>query len=263
MNYKNNIFLSALSNYDLWSYMAQTKIRIRFFRTILGPIWEIIGTLVFIIFISLVWAKLWNKEFIDFFLYVYPGFIIWRIISTIITDSTYLFSETYSHTFENIRINPFILCIASVYKNLIILAINIPIILTVLWFAKGINLISLFYIAFYLVLLFITATSLSFVCASLCVKFRDIQFTIVILMQLIFFITPVLWETAQLSEKINNLIVLPNPVYHYIEFFRSALLNNVINQFSLIYVLTFTTLSFLISLFVYSKIKNKIIFWIS
>ena len=67
MNYKNNIFLSALSNYDLWSYMAQTKIRIRFFRTILGPIWEIIGTLVFIIFISLVWSKLWNKSFIDFF----------------------------------------------------------------------------------------------------------------------------------------------------------------------------------------------------
>ena len=82
-------------------------------------------------------------------------------------------------------------------------------------------------------------------------------------MQLIFFITPVLWETAQLSENINNLIVLPNPVYHYIEFFRSALLYNVINQFSLIYLLTFTTLSFLISLFVYSKIKNKIIFWIS
>ena len=53
MNYKNNIFISALSNYDLWSYMAQTKIRIRFFRTILGPIWEIIGTLIFIIFISL------------------------------------------------------------------------------------------------------------------------------------------------------------------------------------------------------------------
>jgi ABC-2 type transport system permease protein len=82
-------------------------------------------------------------------------------------------------------------------------------------------------------------------------------------MQLIFFITPVLWETAQLSENINNLIVLPNPVYHYIEFFRSALLNNVINQFSLTYVLIFTTLSFIISLFVYSKIKNKIIFWIS
>jgi len=68
MSYKNNIFISALSNYDLWSYMAKTKIRIRFFRTLLGPIWEIIGTLIFIIFISLVWAKLWNKQFIDFFL---------------------------------------------------------------------------------------------------------------------------------------------------------------------------------------------------
>jgi ABC-2 type transport system permease protein/lipopolysaccharide transport system permease protein len=78
--------------------MAQTKIRIRFFRTILGPIWEIIGTLIFIIFISLVWAKLWNKQFVDFFLYVYPGFIIWRIISTIISESTYLFSENYSST---------------------------------------------------------------------------------------------------------------------------------------------------------------------
>jgi len=263
MNYKNNIFLSALSNYDLWSYMAQTKIRIRFFRTILGPIWEIIGTLVFIIFISLVWSKLWNKSFIDFFLYVYPGFIIWRVISAIISESTYLFSETYSSTFENIKINPFILCIANVYKNLIILAVNIPIILTVLWFAKGINSISFFYITFYFILLFITAISLSFIFASLCLKFRDIQFTIIILMQLIFFVTPVLWETVQLSENINNLIVLPNPAYHYIEVFRSAILNNTINQFSLTYVLIFTTSVFLISLFIYNKIKNKIIFWIS
>ena len=104
---KNNTILDAIKNYDLWMTLAITKIRVRFIRTALGPIWEILGTTIFLIFISFVWSKLWGDTFFSFFCYLYSGFIIWKAISSIIGDGTYLYSDTYSNCFEKCEYKPF------------------------------------------------------------------------------------------------------------------------------------------------------------
>ena len=183
---KNNTILDAIKNYDLWMTLAITKIRVRFIRTALGPIWEILGTTIFLIFISFVWSKLWGDTFFSFFCYLYSGFIIWKAISSIIGDGTYLFSDTYSNCFENININPFVFCMSHTAKNFIVLLMNFPILIFILIINDSINFSSWIWLIYYFLIFFIAGVATSFILAVFCLKFRDLQFSIIVALQLIF-----------------------------------------------------------------------------
>tara|TARA_B100000989_G_C19483742_1_gene446416 strand:+ start:376 stop:1161 length:786 start_codon:yes stop_codon:yes gene_type:complete len=260
---KNNTILDAIKNYDLWMTLAITKIRVRFIRTALGPIWEILGTTIFLIFISFVWSKLWGDTFFDFFCYLYTGFIIWKAISSIIGDGTYLFSDTYSNCFENININPFVFCMSHTAKNFIVLIMNFPILIFILIINDTINISSWFWLIYYFLIFFITGVSASFILAVFCLKFRDLQFSIIVALQLIFFMTPVIWKIDQLSDKAQRFIIEPNLLYHYIEFFRSSVLYGIINYKSLTIISITTLILVIISLILYKYVNKKLIFWIS
>ncbi len=260
---KNNTILESIKNYDLWLTLAITKIRVRFIRTALGPIWEILGTTIFLIFISFVWSKLWGDTFFDFFCYLYSGFIIWKAISSIIGDGTYLFSDTYSNCFENININPFVFCMSHTAKNFIVLIMNFPILILILIINDSINASSWIWLIYYFLIFFISGVAASFILAVFCLKFRDLQFSIIVALQLIFFMTPVIWKIDQLSDKAQRFIIEPNLLYHYIEFFRSSVLYGVINYKSLTIISITTLVLVIISLVLYKYVNKKIIFWIS
>ncbi len=243
--------------------MALSKIRVRFIRTALGPIWEVLGTLVFLIFISIVWSKLWNKPFLDFFVYLYAGFIIWKAIYSVIADGTYLFSDTYSNCFENIKIHPIAFCLAHSMKNLIVLFFSIPVLILLIIFSGNIHISTLYLIPIYLILFFITSISVSFIIATTCLKFRDLQFSIAVILSLLFFVTPVIWTVDQISEGNHKFIIDPNIIYHYIEFFRSSFLHGNVESFSFFVVIFTTIITSIVAFIMYKLVKNKLAFWIT
>ena len=260
---KKNTIISSIINYNLWLTLAITKIRVRFIRTALGPIWEILGTTIFLFFISFVWSKLWGDTFFGFFCYLYSGFIIWKAISSIIGDGTYLFSDTYSNCFENVSINPFVLCVAHTAKNFLVLLMNFPILIFILYINDSLFFISFLWMLIYFVLFFISGVASSFIIATICLKFRDLQFTIIVLLQLIFFMTPVIWKIEQLSDKAQRFIIEPNLLHHYIDVFRTMALYGELNLKGLGIISIATFVLTIVSLILYGKVKKKIIFWIS
>lgn len=263
MKNPNEKFSNVFKNYHFWLELALSKIRVRFIRTALGPIWEVIGTFVFLTFISLVWSKLWNKPFLDFFIYLYSGFIIWKAIFSIIADGTYLFADTYANAFENIKIHPLVFCLSHTMKNLIVLFFNFPILIILMFVSDSFHLGTIYLVPLFLLFFFITGVATSFIVATFCLKFRDLIFSINVFLSLLFFVTPVIWTVDQLSQNSQKFIIKPNLIYHYIEFFRSAILNGYVGSLS-IYVVSITTIVTSIAAFIiYKLVKNKLTFWIT
>ena len=60
----------SLVNFELYKELADTKMRARYNRTVLGPFWEIFGALLLLFLLSFLWSKLWKVKFIDFFTYL-------------------------------------------------------------------------------------------------------------------------------------------------------------------------------------------------
>ena len=101
---------------------------------------------------------------------------------------------------------------------------NFPILIFILIINDSINVSSWIWLIYYFLIFFITGVATSFILAVFCLKFRDLQFSIIVALQLIFFMTSVIWKIDQLSDKAQRFIIEPNLLYHYIEFFRSSLL---------------------------------------
>ncbi len=255
-----NIFIKSLLNYVLWYELAQSRIRARFNRTVLGPLWEIFGSLILLLLLAFLWSKLWNKNFLDFFTYLFIGFTLWRTILSSVTDANMLLSHSYINLIKNVYIHPFVLCISSAFKNCVTLLLNLPIILIVLFINDSFHIISLFYCLVFLLLFFISNICVSYIFGTLCLKYRDLEHTINVFFGILFFFTPIIWEVNQLGSKV--LLVQPNLLYHYIEFFRSGLINSSVNTISMFVVFFSTIILVLFTSFLSNKIKDKITYWV-
>ena len=64
----------------------------------------------------------------------------------------------------------------------------------------------------------------------------------------------------QLKNKI--LFIEPNLLYHYIEFFRSSILNGNVNNLSFCVVIIFTFISTFLNLYVLKNFKKVLVTWI-
>ncbi len=254
-----NLF-KLLKDFDVWKMLADTKMRARYNRTILGPFWEIFGSLFLLLLLAFLWSKLWGKNFIDFFTYLLVGYTLWRTILSTITDANQLYAHTYISIIKNVKLHPFTLAIASAYKNLTTLLLNFPLIVLVLYLNNQIHIQSIFFAFVFLILFFMSSISLTFLFGILCLKYRDLEHSIGVILGMLFFFTPIIWSVDQLGDKI--LLIQPNILYHYLHFFRSGLQNGSVDTLSITVVLCSTIFLVLFACFVCNLTKNKIAYWI-
>jgi ABC-type polysaccharide/polyol phosphate export permease len=250
----------SLVNFDLYKELADAKMRARYNRTVLGPFWEIFGALLLLLLLSFLWSKLWNVKFIDFFTYLLVGYTLWRTILSTTTDACQLYSYTYTGVLKNVKIHPFVLAISCAYKNFLTLLMNFPLIFFILYLNNQLHFSSIFFTIFFLFLFFLSSIAASFLLAVLCLKYRDLEHTIGVLLGMVFFFTPIIWNVDQLGD--NILYIQANILYHYIYFFRSGLQNGEVNFLSIIVVAVVTFLLILLALYVSKKTNKKIAYWI-
>lgn len=250
----------SLINFDLYKELADAKMRARYNRTVLGPFWEIFGALVLLLLLSFLWSKLWKVTFLNFFTYLLVGYTLWRTILSTTTDACQLFSSTYTGVLKNVKINPFILAISCAYKNFLTLLLNFPIIIFILYLNNQLHFSSIFLSIFFMFLFFLSSVAASFLLAVLCLRYRDLEHTIGVLLGMVFFFTPIIWNVNQLGNNISYINL--NILYHYINFFRSGLQNGEVNLLSIIVVVTTTTFLIFLALYVSKKTHKKIAYWI-
>lgn len=253
-------FYKALNNISLWKELASAKLRARYNRTVLGPFWEIFGSLFLLLLLSFLWSKLWKVEFIDFFTYLLIGYTLWRVILSTTTDGCQLYSVVYVGVLKNVKIHPFVLAISSAYKNLLTLLLNFPLIVFVLYLNNQLHFSSLFLMVFFLFLFFLSSISASFLLGILCLKYRDLEHSIGVLLGMVFFFTPIIWKIDQLGDRMH--FMQGNILYHYINFFRSGLQDGKVNLLSALIVLISTVVLILLALYVSKKTHKKIAYWI-
>jgi lipopolysaccharide transport system permease protein len=256
-----NLLINCIKNFELWYTLGITKLRIRFLRTKLGPLWEIIGTLAIISIISLIWSKLWGKNLNDFLPYLFFGYVLWKTIISIIGDANMAYHEVYKNVLENVYIHPFQLSVGLVAKNFIVFFGFLICCLFISFFVGNLSFFSIIYLFYFVIFFFISSVCLSFLFGLLCLKYRDLQHSIGIILNLAFFVTPIIWEPSQLGER-GQIIVDLNLIYYYIEFFRSSLIYGTVNEITFCVVTLTTLILVLFATFISKKYSRKMIFWL-
>jgi ABC-type polysaccharide/polyol phosphate export permease len=240
-------------------YFANQEVKLRYRRSVLGPVWNVLTTAVLIGAMGPLYSILLNQPLSDYFLYFSSGFIIWNFLSSTINDfsNVYVSSEPYM---KQVKLPYTFYLLKSLFRNLILFSYNFIIILFVLYFIKGnfkFNLIEFLLGFIFIVLNLIWIGGLI---SLLCTRFRDFSQIISNILQVLFFITPIIWQPNMLQK--NHSVVDFNYFYYLILILRDPIIgiSTPNNVYALLFFITFIGL--IVYFLVFKKYYNKIILWV-
>lgn len=255
-----NKLYDAFLNYKTWTYLAKIEIKSKYVGSVLGPFWITITQIVLVVSIGYIYGGLFNIPPERYMPFLTCGLISWSLISGILNEGTRCFGSNKAFINE-IKVNPLIFCYKIVLGNFIIFIHN-SIAIIFIFLLTGyefsilmlFGLIGLFFILINGVLAIITI-------GIICERFRDIPSLISNVLQISFFITPIIWDPITFKSRVIIILKL-NPFFHFIEATRSPLLGRMPDVDIYFILMAITLVNFLIASIIYNKFSNKIVYWI-
>ena len=181
--------------------LAQQDVKLRYRGSILGPFWQTLTTAVMIGGMGLIYAELFHTELYDYLPMLTVGLIFWMFIAGMITEGCGTFVGVQG-VIQQVRL-PFSLhAYRLVYRNLLLLAHNFVIVpIVLLMFPHPISWFRLIELVPGLILILITGLWVSVLLGMISARFRDVPPIVASIVQVVFFMTPVMWPLGALGPE--------------------------------------------------------------
>lgn len=253
----------GVGDVQLWMFLGWQDIRQRYRRSVLGPLWLTISTGIMVTVLSILYSRLFNLPVDIYIPYFVSGIIIWNLISSLLSDGCNTFTDVDT-LIKQVRMPLMLHVCRMVWRNLIIFFHNL-IILVLVWcyLHKGVTLINLFECAIALLLIAVNGLWVGMLLGAFCSRYRDIGQIVTNLIQVVFFITPIMWMPSLLKNKgVALWILVINPFYHFIEIFRAPLLGHALPITSWIIAIGITLAGLTLTTSIIGYYRNRIPYWL-
>ena len=236
-------------------------IRGRYRRSVIGPFWLTISMGVMIASIGVVFGQIFNSPMDEYLPFLAAGIILWAFITGTINEGCTGFIDAEG-MIKQLPIPLLVYILRVLWRNLLILAHNILILPLVFWvMGKGIGLEALLAIAgLLLVSLCLSWVSLLF--AILCARYRDLAQIVASVLQVAFYITPIIWMPSLLPNRTGATFLQFNPFYHLLEVIRAPLLGVTPSLTSWLVVLLIAIVGWIFTFWVFSRFRHRVAYWL-
>ena len=149
-----------------------------------------------------------------------------------------------------------------VWRNVLILAHNIvifPIVLLIV--GKPLGLIALLSIPGF-VLATINLTWVALILATICARYRDMPQMVSSLIQVTFYLTPIIWMPQTISAHVSSYLLDLNPVYHLVEIMRAPLLGTMPTATNWLVSIAMAIIGSVLALVFYGNYRRRIAYWL-
>ncbi|MDF2690498.1 MAG: type transporter [Gammaproteobacteria bacterium] len=234
-------------------------LKIKYKRSKLGLFWSILNPVLNIAVISFVFARLTSVSYSQFIIFYFSGYLAWSLFANSVTIGTNSFINNEA-LIKKVPINLFIFPAVSIGVSCVefILA---TLALSVIALFLGLKIsIALLILPYSLLSLLIFTAGVTLIVSVITAFFRDFAYIITVLIQLWFYLTPILYSKNILSGKAEFLLVI-NPMAYYIDLFREPIVYGTIPSFSTLAIALLFSLGFLaMGLAIFKKHRSRIIF---
>jgi len=261
INYEMNTeFAAIFTHFNMWFLLGWQDIKHRYKRSLLGPFWVTISSGIMVGCIGMIFAAIFRVPARDFLPYYAAGQIMWLFISGQLNDSCEIFIQHQS-ILKQISIPLSVHIMRSLWNNVILLFHNLIIIVIILVLAgrKGTWEMFAAVPAFIMItiLLFLASVSLGIVCT----RFRDIIQVIKMTLNLIYFITPILWKKSVLPDRYSWITNI-NPFSNMIESIREPLLGQSPDSAVWIHMTGYIAVAMIVSVLLLKKYRHRVAYWL-
>jgi ABC-type polysaccharide/polyol phosphate export permease len=251
---------AGLLAFDIWGRLGWRDTKRRYRRTLFGPFWTTVSLAVFVTVLGLVWSNLFHQNTKTYLPYLTSGMLCWALFSAICTEgcASFVGQETL---IKQLRISFTLLACATLWRNVIVFFHNM-LIYVIIGFYGGVPISwgTLLVIPGF-ALLCLNSLWIAVLFGAVCARYRDILQLVSNLLQISLFLTPIFWSPDQLTGRTALLADL-NPLYHLITIVREPLLGRSPELLTWIVVVIGTFAGWVLTIYVMSKFRHRIVYWL-
>ena len=250
----------CFKGWHVWALLGVSDVRLRYKRSRFGQFWITLSMAFFVAGIGLVYGGLFHQNVHDYIPYLAVNMTIWTLIQTSISESCTAFIEAAPYLRqEALPKASFIMRV--LVRNLVAFAHNIIIIplvfLIFLYEPSPVALLAIPGLFLVLIGVFAAAGCL----AIFCTRFRDMPQIVGNLLQLAFFVTPVMWHVEQLGQNAFYVEVF-NPFAAFLRIVSEPLLGHVPAPQTYASVIIYLGIMMAIAWPLFAKFRARIVYWL-
>jgi ABC-2 type transport system permease protein len=271
----------GVSQRELWAHLGWQDIKQRYRRSVIGPLWITISMGVTALGLGILYALLFHHPIAVFLPYVTTGFIVWGFINGCLTEgmSTFIMNEGL---IKHLPAPLTVYAMRTVWRQTLMLAHNMVVYVIVLaiFFGSldrpyrvdvngqlhpGLGWWALLGVVGF-VLLALNGTWLTLMFGIISTRYRDIPQVVNSVIQLAFYLTPIVWSPDDLFGSGGNtwakVVFQLNPLYHFVQVMRAPLIGQHVSVWSWVVVGAITVVGWTMTLVVMRNYRARVSYWV-
>lgn len=252
-------FIRSLGAWRLWTLLGWLEVRQRYARSRVGPFWLTISMGVMIGTIGLVYGTLFGMKLREYLPFLAVSLVLWTTFSQIVQEGgvCYINSGMYIRQAATPKL---IYVLQVVWRNLVILAHNFVIVIVLLLIFGVPDWGALAFFVPALIIYILNATWIAMLVGLLSARYRDLPQIIAALIQIAFYITPIIYRPEALKR--HAFIVDWNPLAHLIELVRAPLIGQYPSALTWTVTVSMAVIGWAVALAMTGKYLKRIPYWV-
>jgi lipopolysaccharide transport system permease protein len=210
---------------ELFYFFSWRDIKIKYKQTVLGFLWAILQPLLMMIIFTFFFGRALNipSQNLPYPVFVFSGLLLWNTFSSGLTNASNSMVNNAS-IIKKIYFPRLIIPVSSILVALfdffMAFILFIPILL---YFQTPLSTSALWCWPVALIITMLATLGPGSLLAALNVKYRDFRYVIPFLVQILFFLTPVIYPVSMLQYPVLQYLLVLSPMYAAVELFRYPL----------------------------------------
>lgn len=248
---------------ELWDYrellyfFAWKDFKVRYKQTSIGILWAIFQPFLTMVVFSVFFGGLLKvpSDGVPYPIFVYTGLLFWQFFSTALLDTSNILI-TNQPIITKVYFPRLLLPLSSVATKFVDFVIAALILVgMMIYYQYTPHLSGLLIIPLLLLITFMASVGLGLILAAINVKYRDVRYALPFFIQLLLFLTPVIYP-ASIAGTYSYLLAL-NPMMGVIQSARASLLGTTALNWTLIGIsLSATFVLLLIGIYIFKKTER-------
>lgn len=241
-----------------WRALAAGDIRSKYRRTMLGPWWITATNALTALIMGLVAGRFLGADMKTYLPHFMVSMTIWNFISSSINEACSTMISA-GGMIKAVNMPLLIHVMRMVHRNLIIFLHNIAVIPFIwLFYPWPIGFQSLLWI-FGLAIVYVFVVAASIIVSMICVRYRDVPPLMASVLQLLFFISPIIWVPTQI--KGGELAVALNPIAYLLAVTRDPIMGNASSLTNWAGAIGVCALITAAMGYVYTRYRSRVVYW--
>lgn len=255
-----NSFINEIVEYrQVLRQLIHQQITMRYRRTFFGFLWTLLNPLLNMAIIAVVFSLVMKFQVNEYAIFLFAAMIPWSVFSNSLNQGggALLANESL---FKKIYLPKQLFVISVVISTLVdsLLSTACLFIIALILGAKISSALFFLPVAFLLLVMF--SLGVTFILSIVTVYYRDVQYLIGVVLQALYFATPIIYPITAIPEKFH-VIFTWNPLVYYIDLFRSPIYSGTLPEIqSLIICSVCSLLSIIFGIIYFRRNDAKVIF---